>query len=148
MRRIIDNDWLTVGFRLFVGVSFIYASFYKIIEPTLFARSIWYYHMVPGELINPMALLLPWVELIVGLSLIIGVYYRGAVLLVNMMVIMFMIALTSAAVRGIDIDCGCFKPGKASSQSALNTLWYDLVLLVMTLQLWFSRSRRWMLQKH
>lgn len=148
MRRIIDNDWLTVGFRLFVGISFIYASFYKIIEPALFARSIWYYHMVPGELISPMALLLPWAELIVGLSLIIGVYYRGAVLLVNMMVIMFMIALTSAAVRGIDIDCGCFKPGKASSQSALNTLWYDLVLLVMTLQLWFSRSRRWMLQKH
>lgn len=147
MRRVIDNDWLTIAFRLFVGISFIYASFYKIIEPALFARSIWYYHMVPGELINPMALLLPWVELIVGVCLILGVYYRGAVLLVNLMVIMFMIALISAAVRGIDIDCGCFKPGKKSSESALKTLWFDLALLVMTVQLWFSRSRRWMLGK-
>ncbi len=148
MRRVIDNHWLTMAFRLFVGASFVVASFYKIVEPGLFARSIWYYHMVPGDLINAMALLLPWVELIVGLCLILGIYFRGAVLLVNLMVIMFMIALISAAARGIDIDCGCFKPGKESSQSALNTLWYDLVLLVMTLQLWFTRSRRWMLKRH
>lgn len=146
MRRIVDNDWITAAFRLFVGVAFIWASFYKIVEPALFARSIWYYHMVPGDLINLMALLLPWVELIVGVCLIVGVYYRGAVLLVNLMVVMFMIALISAAARGLDIDCGCFKPGKESTESALKTLWFDLVLLVMTIQMWFSRSRRWMLQ--
>ena len=52
MRKLLDNDLLTLISRLFIGGVFIYASFYKIIEPASFAKSIWYYHMVPGSLIN------------------------------------------------------------------------------------------------
>ncbi len=47
MRRVVDHDLLTLVSRLVVGASFVYASFYKIIEPATFAKSIWYYHMVP-----------------------------------------------------------------------------------------------------
>lgn len=143
MRRVVDSDLLTMLIRLAVGITFIYASFYKIIDPESFARSIWYYHMVPGSLINLMALILPWVELLAGLAVILGIWYRGAVLLVNLMTLMFIVALTSAAVRGINIDCGCFKAAKASSDSALNALWFDLGLILATIWLWVSRSRAW-----
>ena len=145
MRRIVDNDLITIIARIVVGVTFIYASFYKIIEPGDFARSIWYYHMLPGNLINLMALILPWVELVCGLCIIIGVFYRGTVILLNLMMIMFIVALSSAIVRGINIDCGCFKAAQASSESALRALWIDLVLIILTVQLFFSRSRKWML---
>ena len=84
MRRIVDHDLITQVVRLVVGVVFIYASYYKIVEPASFARSIWYYHMVPGSLINLMALFLPWLELVCGLCLILGVWYRGAIVLVNL----------------------------------------------------------------
>ncbi|KAA3633857.1 MAG: DoxX family membrane protein [Calditrichaeota bacterium] len=147
MRRIIDNDILTLIIRLLVGSIFIYASYYKIIEPVSFAKSIWYYHLVPGSLINLVALILPWLELICGLALIFGIQYRGAVLWMNVMTIIFMIALTTAVVRGISIDCGCFKAAQATESSAMDALIRDVGLLILTLQLLFSRSKKWMIQK-
>ncbi|MCK4372785.1 MAG: DoxX family membrane protein, partial [candidate division Zixibacteria bacterium] len=106
MRRIIDNDYLTMAVRLAVGVVFVSASVYKIIDPGSFARSIWYYHLMPGSLIHLIALVLPWVELLAGLALIFGVLYRGAIVWVNVMTIAFIGALTLAVARGLDIDCG------------------------------------------
>lgn len=145
MRRLIDNDWLTALIRLFIGVVFIYAAYYKITDPYTFAKSIWYYHLVPGDGINLMALILPWVELLCGLALILGLFYNGAVVLVNLMMVMFILALGSTIVRGIDIECGCFKASTASGDAAWESLALDLFLIVFTLQLLLSRSRRWLL---
>ena len=145
MRRVIDNDLLTVVLRVAVGVTLIYASIYKINDPGAFAKSIYYYHLVPGDLINLMALILPWIELLCGLALILGLFYHGAVVLVNVMMVTFIFALSAAIVRGIDIECGCFKAAKASTDSAWEALALDLVLILFTLQLLFSRSKRWML---
>jgi uncharacterized membrane protein YphA (DoxX/SURF4 family) len=144
MRRVIDNDWLTLVVRLVVGVTFIYASFYKIVDPGSFAKSIWYYHILPGGLINLTAIILPWVEMLCGLSLILGVTYRGSVILVSLMTIVFVVAIASAITRGIDLDCGCFKAAKSSSSSAWQSLWFDVGLLLLLAQLYFSRSARWM----
>lgn len=144
MRRIIDNDFLTMASRLIVGAVFIYASIYKIADPLSFANAIWNYHLAPGSLINLSALVMPWVELLAGLGLILGLFYRGSVLLVMGMTVMFMIALTAAVARGLDIDCGCFKAGEASADTAKETLYRDFGLLALTLQLWFSRSQKWM----
>lgn len=145
MRRLIDNDLLTMLIRLTVGITFIYASYYKVIDPGSFARSIWYYHMVPGVLINFMALILPWIELLAGLAIIFGVQYRGGVLLVSLMTLVFIAALSSAIYRGISIDCGCFKASETSAGSAWRSFWFDIGLIILCLQLWFSRSRRWMI---
>jgi putative oxidoreductase len=145
LRRVIDNDWLTLLARLAVGVTFIYASYYKIVDPTAFAKSIWYYHLLPGSLINPAALVVPWVELLVGLALIVGIHYRGAVLLVNGLTVVFVMALASAIARGLSIDCGCFKAGATATEEAWNSLFFDLGLLVCTVWLLASRSRKWMI---
>lgn len=147
MRRVIDNDFLTIASRLMVGGVFIYAAIYKIADPLTFANAIWNYHLAPVSLINLTALILPWVEMLAGLGLILGIFYRGSALLVNGMTIMFMIALAYAVARGLDIDCGCFKSGEAGTGSAKEALIRDFGLLALTLQIWFSRSRRWMIQK-
>lgn len=147
MRRIIDNDFLTLLIRLVVGIIFIYASYYKIIDPQSFAKSIWYYHLIPGSLINIIAIVLPWVELLAGIGLIIGVNYKGSVALVNLMTFVFIIALLSAIIRGVSIDCGCFKAAAVSSESAWNTLKYDIGLIILTIYLYISRSKSWMLSR-
>ena len=147
MRRIIDNDFITLLFRVVVGAIFIYASYYKIIEPAVFAKGIWFYHLVPGNLINLLAVFLPWIELVCGVALIIGWQYRGTVILVNLMMIMFMVALASAVYRGISIDCGCFKAAQASESSAMNSLLWDFGIIAMSMQLCFSKSKKWMLDK-
>ena len=145
MRRLIDNDYLTLISRLFIGVVLIYASFYKVIDPGSFARSIWFYHMVPGDLINLMALILPWLELLCGLALIFGVHYRGAVIWANIMTIVFIIALYSTIYRGLSIDCGCFKASGSAAYKAWRSLAMDLVMLIFTVQMFFSRSKKWLL---
>ncbi len=142
MRRIIDNDYLVLVLRLVIGGTFIVASYYKIIHPGDFAKSIWYYHMVPGSLINLMALILPWFELLAGLALIFGFLYRGAVWAVVLMNVMFMIALASAISRGLDIECGCFKAASGAGDEARDTLIRDAVLMVGMVVLLFSRSKR------
>ena len=147
MRKVIDNDYLTLLSRLAIGGMYIVASYYKIIEPASFAKSIWQYHMVPGTLINLMALILPWLELIVGVAIIVGWAYRGAVLWANLMLVVFIVALGSTIARGIDIDCGCFKAGQTATGPAWTSLWFDLVAIVFSLQLWISRSMRWRLQR-
>ncbi len=145
MRRVINSDLMTVISRVVVGVTFIYASLYKINDPADFAKSIYYYHLVPGDLINLMALILPWIELLCGLALILGLFYNGAVVLANVMIFTFIFALSTAIARGIDVECGCFKAAKASTDAAWDALALDSVLILFTLQLLFSRSKRWML---
>lgn len=145
MRRIIDNDYFTMLSRLLIGGILIYASLYKILEPALFAKTIWYYHLVPGSLINLEAIVLPWLELIVGLALIAGFWYRGAVFWSNFLVLLFIVVLASTIVRGIDIDCGCFKTSSSATGPAWQSLWFDVGMLLFTLQLWFSRSKKWLL---
>lgn len=145
MRKVIDHDLLTLLSRIVIGGMFVYASFYKIIEPGSFAKSIWYYHLVPGDLINLMAIILPWVELLVGLALIGGVAYRGAVLWANLMLVIFIIALMTTIARGINIDCGCFQAAASGTHSAWWSLLFDIGAMALSVQLWLSSSRRWML---
>ncbi|MDD3732597.1 MAG: DoxX family membrane protein [candidate division Zixibacteria bacterium] len=147
MRRLIDNDLLTMISRLVVGIVFIYASFYKVIDPGSFARSIWFYHLVPGNLINLIALILPWLELLCGLALVFGIHYRGAVIWANVLTIVFIIALYTTIYRGLSVDCGCFKASGAASYKAWRSIIFDLFLLVFTLHLYFSRSQRWRLAR-
>ena len=147
MRQLIDNDYLTLLSRLLIGGMYIGASFYKIIEPVAFAKTIWQYHMVPGSLINLMALILPWLELLIGLALIFGFAYRGAIWWANLLLIVFMVALTSTIMRGLDIDCGCFKAGESATAPAWDAFWFDLVAMVFAVQLWISQSRRWRLER-
>jgi len=147
VRGLIDNDWLTLISRLLIGGMFIIASFYKVIEPASFARSILYYHMVPGQLVNLMALVLPWLELLIGAGLIFGCTYRGSVWWANILLGVFIVALASTIARNLDIECGCFKAGEKASNEAWSSLIFDLAAMVFSLQLLFSRSRKWMLDE-
>ena len=147
MRAVIDNDYLTMLSRLIVGGIFIYASFYKIVEPSMFAKSILYYHLVPGPLVNLMAIILPWLEILVGLALVFGVVYRGAVWWANLMLVIFIVALASTIARNLDIECGCFKAGQSATGPAWGSLLFDLGSLVFSVQLLVSRSVRWMVRQ-
>ncbi len=147
MRSVIDNDYLTVVSRLLIGGIFISASIYKIIDPGAFAKTIWYYHIVPGAWINLVALVIPWLELFCGLTLILGIFYLGAVFWANLMTIGFIVVLASTIVRGLDIDCGCFRAAQSATEPAWNALFFDVVMLVFTVQMLLSNSRKWRLQR-
>ena len=99
--------------RILIGGILIYASIDKIYDPGSFARAIDNYHIIPFGLENIMAIILPWVELIVGLCLIFGLFIDGAAFLVIVMMVIFISAITIAILSGYNIECGCgLKPGE------------------------------------
>ncbi len=94
---------------------FIYASLDKILHPAAFAEAVFNYQLLPAQLINLMALILPWLELILGVLLLSGIWLSGAVLGVNLLMIIFLGALIINTARGLNISCGCFSTETTST---------------------------------
>ena len=111
MKRPSENSWTVRLLRIALGLIFIYSSWSKISDPPGFAEMIWNYRILPGYLVNPVAITLPWLELLAGLALLSGFFRRGAALLTAGMLITFITALSADLVRGIAVDCGCFSVG-------------------------------------
>nr|HID59381.1 cation diffusion facilitator family transporter [Desulfobacterales bacterium] len=133
-------DWRTLPFlvlRLLMGSVFVYASLYKIVSPEAFAETIYNYQIVPGGLINLTAIILPWLELVLGAFLILGVWLPGSILLSTLLLATFFGLILFNFVRGLDIDCGCFKTSD-EVPSSVSMVWYlirngALLLLVIYL---------------
>jgi uncharacterized membrane protein YphA (DoxX/SURF4 family) len=123
--------------RIALGAVFVYASIDKIMHPADFSVSVYYYQLLPNELINLTALILPWLELVLGVCLIIGVWQQGALFLANFLLIMFTAALIFNLARGLDIHCGCFT-AKAEIVEGGKMIWTivrDTIFLLMGLVL-------------
>lgn len=129
LNKILSNKYLLLGLRLVLGGVFIYAAVYKIAEPEDFARSIYNYRMLPEGTINLMAIIMPWLELICGIFIIIGSLVRGSAVLIGLMLLVFIIAISSALARGLDISCGCFKVGEGGRLVGLTTLVEDILMV-------------------
>ena len=93
--------------RLVLGVVFIYASYDKILDPSKFARDISNYHFVPFGLENTVAIILPWLELFIGIGIVLGIYIDGNTLLSAFLLLLFNFLIFQAMVRGFNIECGC-----------------------------------------
>ncbi|HEY3251096.1 MAG TPA: MauE/DoxX family redox-associated membrane protein, partial [Ignavibacteria bacterium] len=101
----------------------------KMANPDAFQKIIENYKILPVQLTNPLAIFLPWAEFITGLLLIIGKWEKGALLLYNILMIIFIIALSQALIRGLDIACGCF----SVKPSSTSEVWLRVVLDIITL---------------
>jgi uncharacterized membrane protein YphA (DoxX/SURF4 family) len=113
-----------IAARLAMAGIFIYASIDKIAHPAAFAKDVFNYQILPDAMINLTALVLPWLELILGLCLLIGVWMPGAVLAVNGLLLVFFAALVFNMARGLDVNCGCFSTG--SDAPIMSTTYYLL----------------------
>jgi uncharacterized membrane protein YphA (DoxX/SURF4 family) len=91
-----------------LGVVFVYAGATKANVPQDFAQNIMNYHLVSESTAIVLASTLPALEIVTGLSLLLGVWRQGGLVLISLMSIIFIVALGSLIVRGINVDCGCF----------------------------------------
>ena len=102
------HAWIALAARLYLAAVFLLACGHKILHPEAFAVDVATYRILPLALVNPTAILLPWLELAVGLLLAIGFRARAAALLAGGLMVVFLVALVSALARGLDMSCGCF----------------------------------------
>ncbi len=137
--RALDKAYFVI--RLALGLTFVWAAVDKIIHPDQFARIIYNYHLLPGEYINVFALLLPWVELLTGVMVILGLWEKAAVVIIAGMLAMFIVALSIAIARGVNIECGCFSTTSKAKAPVLDLIIRDAIMLVACgLILWTRRS--------
>jgi uncharacterized membrane protein YphA (DoxX/SURF4 family) len=131
--------WRALDF--IVAAIFLYAGAIKALDPVQFANDIDNYKILPWPISVALAFYLPWVEIFCGLALIARLFYRGALSLLILLILVFTLATTAAKVRGLDITCGCF--GHASQHWSFPAhLATDLAILATLLALSFQRSVR------
>jgi putative oxidoreductase len=147
VKRYLTHPWLTIRVQLALGAIFVIAAIPKIAYPPSFAHMIYNYRLVPASLINFSALVMPWVELLAGLALILGVWKAAARNVIGILLAIFIIAISINLVRDNAIDCGCFNVadrGKTHEQRIFDMkvdVARDLGMLLMVAQLWWAGRR-------
>lgn len=141
MEKFFKNIYVSAAARIVLGALFLYASFDKMAHPEAFADIIDNYHILPVQLVNPLAIFLPWLEFLTGLMLIVNKWVKGALLIYSTLLVIFIIALSQALIRGLDISCGCFSVQSSSTSDIWLRIISDIVMLFFSIQLYrYSES--------
>jgi uncharacterized membrane protein YphA (DoxX/SURF4 family) len=106
--------------RLVLGGLFVYMGALKLGQPFEFLKQIRLYHMLPEDppiFLNAVAVVLPWLEVLCGASILLGARIRGAAVVAALMLAVFTpaILMRALAIRAevgtpflkIEFDCGC-----------------------------------------
>jgi uncharacterized membrane protein YphA (DoxX/SURF4 family) len=148
IREALTHPWLTVRVQIALGAIFVAAALPKIADPPSFAHMIYNYRILPAGLINLSALTMPWVEIVTGLCLILGIWVRPARWIITAMLVVFMVAISINLLRGNAIDCGCFDTSAANKtyDERIRDMWMVIVrdagmLLMIAQMAWAERVR-------
>jgi putative oxidoreductase len=74
-----------------------------------------------------MAILLPWIEIVTGITLIAGFWTRASALCILGMMAMFTAAIAIALARDLHMSCGCFASAEAEDDISALTILRDLL---------------------
>ena len=140
---IINNSWIELAARWILGLTFIYASYHKIISPADFAKIVYGYDLFPEIFIHLIAIIIPFLELIAGFALIIGLYPRSAAIIINGLLLAFIAVLTINLIRGHEFDCGCFSAAQSGYTSSPKvTLVRDIIYFALGMQIVLFAGKR------
>lgn len=144
MLGVLGSSYFSVISRLILGGVFAYAGITKAFNPGALAAAIRTYGLaLPEWFVSFSAYLLPYVEILLGLYLIAGLFTRASAWATSALMLVFIVALAQGALRGLDINCGCFG-GSAGAESG--GLWLDAArdvgLLLLGLQIALSPVSR------
>ena len=102
--------------RVVLGAVFVYAAYVKLRDPwQLFAMSIDSYRILPLNLVEIAARVIPWMELALGVLLIAGIWLQVSGSIVSLLLLTFFALMVRAYAQGMEISCGCFGPGEIIS---------------------------------
>lgn len=128
------KKWIIFFLRFGFGILLMYSSIHKILQPWAFSFDVENYRILGEALSRLVAIWFPYVELIVALFLISGIWLRTAVITNFLIMSLFFILIMQAYIRGLDINCGCFHPGEGGSIGPLKII-ENLIFLGLSVTL-------------
>ncbi|HPN38940.1 MAG TPA: MauE/DoxX family redox-associated membrane protein [Melioribacteraceae bacterium] len=106
--KFLTNKYFLFFLRFLLGIVFIFAGIEKINSPNSFFNSINNYKIFSDYISYSIVLILPWLELFIGILLIFNKYIKECLTIYMILLILFNILVFSAIIRGLNIDCGCY----------------------------------------
>jgi putative oxidoreductase len=108
-RRPLLPGWDLAFTRLVLAGIFLFAAYGKLQGVDDFARAIASFKIIADHrVIEWLAYITPWIEVVCGVALVLGFWARAAALVLFLMLLGFAAAMVSVIVRGLDVDCQCF----------------------------------------
>jgi uncharacterized membrane protein YphA (DoxX/SURF4 family) len=133
---------------LVLGGVFLYASLDKIASPRDFAKIVYRYQLAgPNAYVgvtpaNVLAVTLPWLEAVIGVLLVTGLWRREAAGIAAGLLVVFLGAVSYALLQGIDIaNCGCFSVSGDGRSAGWKLIAGDAALLIAAGYLMFVKPR-------
>ena len=99
---------LVLLLRLFLGAVFLLSAVVKVLAPRQFVQDIRGYHILHGGVATVFGWILPYFEFAISVSLLTGFGLRWAALAAVFLLIVFMIAVSTAMIRRLNLNCSCF----------------------------------------
>ena len=124
--------------RLVLGGTLVAAGVLKVGDPGGSIRAVNAYQLLPLGVAEWVGYALPYVEIAVGLLLVVGLFTRFSAAVAVLLMAAFVIGISSAWARGLQIDCGCFGGGGVVAPGETNyvpDLARDAGLLLLALWL-------------
>jgi uncharacterized membrane protein YphA (DoxX/SURF4 family) len=130
-------------FRIVIGLLFIYSSISKYSDLSQFGDVVLKYNIIEEFFVPYLAILLPGVELIIGLMLVAGFRIKSAGFVSAALMVIFIVAISINFYRGENFDCGCFETSWMGIESTIgwpilvrNIIWFALSVIFI-----FSEDR-------
>ena len=107
------QPWIGLLARLVLGGVLLVAGYLKVIAPDKSQMAVRSYEMLPNSIANLLGLVLPFLEIAIGVLLVLGALTKVMAALGGLTMVIFITAISQAWARGLNIDCGCFGGGGA-----------------------------------
>ena len=108
MTGVLTSTPVRRGAQIILGLLFVLAALAKIVDPASLAREVHNFHLVPFWSEHLVAMTLPWIELVAGLGLVLGIRARAGAWVAGVLLLAFTFGIVLAMARGLNFQCGCF----------------------------------------
>lgn len=115
--------WFGFALRMLVGGVWIVAGLLKLPDPAGSVRAVRAYQLLPEGVVPVVGYALPIVELLIGLTLVAGLLVRIGAVLSCILFVAFIVGISAAWARGLQIDCGCFGGGGFDARATEKYPW-------------------------
>jgi uncharacterized membrane protein YphA (DoxX/SURF4 family) len=142
MDTVNQKSLLVLIARLVLAGVFVMAALPKIQDPVTFGSSVAAFEIIDVSLCSWVALVLPWLELVLGIGILLPWIRQTSSALIGLLLVLFIGLHSSAWVRGLDISCGCFGTETGASSSDYRWLILRNILLLAAVVPIFRQDQR------